>query len=250
MNCFSLPHEPIPAPPMFCGDSQAEEDEDDDEDNIANENRNKVPHPFSRSQSYSEGCRGHITSHPSSYNLQQAHSHLGLLEEPDENEAPQQCPYNQNYFQQNGFQQNVHFNNQRTPPLSMKSNKFLNDYNRLRPRSSCSLSDSDSGTVPRHYNYSDSNSDVLPTLNTSQSLDLDTPHSEASGGGHSCLHTLETVVAVQQEQISVLRNTLKELASTYTRREQALLAKIVTLQKNALVKLPNSPTPSTKSKVS
>ncbi|KAK7066501.1 hypothetical protein SK128_028645, partial [Halocaridina rubra] len=53
---------------------------------------------------------------------------------------------------------------------------------------------------------------------------------EPSSSNHSCLHTLHTVVACQQEQIAVLQATLRDLAVTYTHREKALLKKVRQLQ--------------------
>ncbi|XP_064103453.1 uncharacterized protein LOC135213422 [Macrobrachium nipponense] len=57
-----------------------------------------------------------------------------------------------------------------------------------------------------------------------------TPEKKEGESKHSCLHTLHTVVACQQEQIAVLQATLRDLAVTYTHREKALLRKLHQLQ--------------------
>ncbi|XP_066939191.1 uncharacterized protein [Macrobrachium rosenbergii] len=56
------------------------------------------------------------------------------------------------------------------------------------------------------------------------------PEKKEGESKHSCLHTLHTVVACQQEQIAVLQATLRDLAVTYTHREKALLRKLHQLQ--------------------
>ncbi|XP_068232593.1 uncharacterized protein [Palaemon carinicauda] len=57
-----------------------------------------------------------------------------------------------------------------------------------------------------------------------------TPEKKEVASQHSCLRTLHTVVACQQEQIAVLQATLRDLAVTYTHREKALLRKLHQLQ--------------------
>ena len=201
MNCFSLPHEPIPAPPMFCGDSQAEDDEEEENIEIyrlsGRVEEKKVP--FSRSQSYSEGCITRQTNSPG--RVQQAHSHLALL---DETEV--------------GLQQQF-LNNKIINKDPYSTTQFVNK----------------NGFIGHNHFHDQTN----PNNNTNKTVfNLEKCDKNEEGEHHSCLQTLETVVAVQQEQISVLRNTLKELAATYTRREQSLLAKIVALQRDSLIQPP------------
>lgn len=79
-----------------------------------------------------------------------------------------------------------------------------------------SLQQAAEGAIPHAQSHHALLQDIMPPQDNQDS--------------HSCLHVLHTVVACQQEQISVLQATLKDLAATYTRRERALLAKVATLQ--------------------